>query len=94
MSYFALDENQIIGQTKKPRDHRAEKNPHYNHPHTPEAKEAISKSQKARFAYYKNAVNNMVTEERVKEIIKETLKDYLAGNAEENKNNRTISIPI
>lgn len=94
MSYFALDENQILGQTKKPRDHRAERNPHFNHPHSPEAKEAISKSQKARFAYYKNAVNNMMTEERVKQIVQETLKDYLNNNAEGNKNNRGINIPL
>lgn len=94
MSYFALDENLITEPTKKPRDHKGEKNPHYNHPHSPKAKEAIGNTQKARFAYYKNAVNNMMTEARVKEIIKETLKDYLAGNAEENKNNRTINIPI
>lgn len=89
MSYFALEE-----QTKKTRDHKAEKNPHFNHPHSPEAKEAISTTQKARFAFYKNAVNNIMTEARIKEIIKETLKDYLAKNTEDNKNNRNINIPL
>ena len=64
------DDKESTKPVKKVRDHRAEKNPHYNHPMTQESRNAISASQKARFSYYKTAVANMMTEDRVREIIK------------------------
>lgn len=78
---------------KKVRDHRGAKNPHYGHVMQPASKDAIARSQKARYDYYKHAVANIVTEERVREIIKETIDSYLSQNLLE-KNNKPNNIPI
>ena len=80
---------------KKVRDHRGEKNPHYNHPMTQDSRNAIAQSQKARFDYYRKAAANIMTEDRVREIIKETIDNYLAKNTTELKNNnRPNNIPL
>lgn len=78
---------------KKVRDHRGANNPHYGHIMKPASKDAISRSQKARYDYYKHAVANMMTEDRVREIIKETIDSYLSQNILE-KNNRPNNIPL
>lgn len=95
MSYFVIDEEQMTtqDQVKKVRDHRGEKNPHFGHIMKPASKDAIARSQRARFDYYKHAVANMMTEERVKEIIIETVQDYLSQNAVQTNNNRP-NIPL
>ena len=87
------DDKESTKPVKKVRDHRAEKNPHYNHPMTQESRNAISASQKARYSYYKTAIANMMTEDRVREIIKETIENYLSQNLLETKNNRP-NIPL
>lgn len=92
MSYL-LDGIQMTPEPKK-RNHQGKLNPHYNIPHSPKSKEAISKTQKARYDYYKKAAANVMTEERIKDIIKETVQDYLSKNAIETKNNRTNNIPL
>ncbi len=51
----------------------------------PASKNAIARSQKARYDYYKQAVANIMTEERVKEIIIETVQDYLSQNGYPNE---------
>lgn len=80
---------------KKVRDHRGEKNPHYNHPMTQDSRNAIAASQRARYDYYRKAAANIVTEDRVREIIKETIDSYLAKNSTEPKNNnRPNNIPL
>ena len=79
---------------KKVRDHRGERNPHYGHVMQPASKEAIARSQKARYEFYKKAAANIMTEGRVREIIQETINDYLSKNALENKNNTTNIIPL
>ena len=80
--------------SKKVRDHRGQHNPHFNKPHTDSAKAAISTSQKARFAYYKKAADNVMTEDRVREIIKETVQDYLAKYTTKMKDNNNKNIDI
>ncbi len=75
MSYFTLEDMD----KEKKRDHRNERNPHYNKPHSSEAKKAISKKQSLRYEAIRQLVErgkNPITEERVKQIIKETLQDY------------------
>lgn len=101
MSYSIIDEymlnNQLNNEQQpvKKRDHWNEKNPHYQHPHSPEAKEAISKTQKARWAMLRQIVDNkIVTEERVREIIRETIDDYLKNNAAPIENNKPINIQL
>lgn len=94
MSYFILDEEQMTTPEPKKRDHRGTKNPHYGHIMKPASKDAIARSQKARYDYYKTAVANMVTEDRVREIIKETIDSYLSQNAIQTNNNRPNNIPI
>ena len=94
MSYFIIDEEQMKEPVKKVRDHRGEKNPHFGHIMKPTSKEAIARSQKARYEFYKKAAANIMTEGRVREIIQETINDYLSKNALENKNNTTNNIPL
>ena len=80
---------------KKVIDHRGEKNPHYNHPMTQDSRNAIAASQRARYDYYRKAAANVMTEQRVKEIIAETIQEYLAKNTTEIKNNRpNNNIPL
>lgn len=79
---------------KKVRDHKGEKNPHFGHVMKPDSRNAIAQSQKARFDYYRKAVTNIMTEERVREIITETIRDYFNRNAIETKNNRPNNIPL
>ena len=94
MSYIVIDDEQMTTPVKK-RDHRGEKNPHFGHVMKPESREAIANSQKARFDYYRKAAANIVTEDRVREIIKETIDNYLAKNSTELKNNnRPNNIPL
>lgn len=93
MSYFILDEEQMKEPVKKVRDHRGEKNPHFGHVMKPTSRDAIAKSQKARYDYYKKATASIVTEDRVREIIKETIDSYLSQNLLE-KNNKPNNIPL
>ena len=96
MNYFIIPEEQMTTpeQVKKVRDHSGEKNPHYGHAMQPTSKNAISRSQRARYDYYRHAVANMMTEDRVREIIKETVQDYLSRNAVQTNNNRPNNIPL
>ena len=94
MSYFIIPEEQMKEPVKKVRDHRGEKNPHYGHVMKPASKDAIARSQKARYDYYKKAAASIVTEDRVREIIKETVQDYLSRNAVQTNNNRPNNIPL
>ncbi len=95
MSYLILPEEQMTTpeQVKKVRDHKGEKNPHFGHIMKPASKNAIARSQRARYDYYKHAVANMMTEDRVREIIKETIDSYLSQNLLE-KNYKPNNIPL
>ena len=63
-------------------------------PHTDESKRKISESQRSRYDYYRKAAANMMTEDRVREIIKETINDYFKKNTTEVKNNKPNNIPL
>jgi len=106
MSYFIVDENTLTDNQElinmdgnnipiKKRNHQGELNPHYNHPHSDKAKAAISSRQKARYEMLRQIVDKKtVSEDRVREIIKETVKDYLAEYGIPIKDNNIQRIDI
>jgi hypothetical protein len=77
----------------KKRNHKGIRNPHWGHIMSDASRKAISASQKARFEFYKKAAANIMTEDRVREIINETVKDYLTKKANDN-NNKKIDIRL
>ena len=94
MSYFTLNEEQMTPPVKK-RDHKGEKNPHFGHVMSPKSKQAISTQQSLRYAAIRQLINQKpLTEDRVREIIKETIDNYLAKNSTEVKNNNRPNIPL
>ena len=90
MSNNTLEENMIT----EPGRNQKQRNGMWNKRHRPDSVKAISATQKARFDYYRKAADNIMKEDRVREIITETIQDYLAKNALENKNNITNNIPL
>ena len=81
---------------KKIRDHKGQKNPHYGHAMQPASKDAIASKQRLRYDLMRSALEqskNSVSEERVREIIIETVQDYLSQNAVQTNNNRP-NIPL
>jgi len=88
-------EEQLDEARKKKRNHKGRQNPHFGHIMSDASRNAISESQKARYEFYKKAAANIMTEDRVREIIKETVQDYLANNAKQIKdNNKNIDIRL
>jgi hypothetical protein len=88
MSYIpAIDENllQERPRTENPR--------HTGKPHSSKAKKKIAASMRRHYKQLYGAVQNAVSEERVREIISETIRDYFANNLVET-NNRRPNIPI
>lgn len=94
MSHIVIDEEQMTPE-KKARDHRGQKNPHFGHVMSPKSKQAISTQQSLRYAAIRQLINQKpLTEDRVREIIKETIDSYLAKNTTEINNNRPNNIPL
>ena len=96
MSNNTIEENLITEPVKKVRDHRGQRNPHYGHAMQPASREAIAQKQRLRFDLLRSAIEqskNSVSEERVREIIIETVQDYLSQNAVQTNNNRP-NIPL
>ena len=66
-------------------------NNHYGKPHSPEAKAAISATQKARYDLLRKAVSD----DRIRQVVNEEIKKYLAENATLVNNNKpTNNIPL
>ena len=82
-----IEGDQMNEAGKKKRNHKGKQNPHFGHIMSDASRNAISESQKARFEFYKKAAANIMTEDRVREIIKETVQDYLANNVKPDGNN-------
>lgn len=91
MSNNTVEENLMI---TEPGRNQKQRNGMWNKRHRPDSVKSISETQKARYDYYRHAVANMMTEDRVREIIKETVQDYLANNAIQTNNNRPNNIPL
>ena len=87
MSYSMIPEEKIKEPVKKIRDHRGELNPHFGHVMQPASRDAIARSQKSRFEFYRKAAANIMTEERIMQIVRETCSDYLAKNSKLVENN-------
>lgn len=94
MYIFDNDNKEMTKSMKKPRNYKGELNPHFGHKMQPSSREAIAQSQRARYDYYRKAAANMMTENRVREIITETINDYFARNTTEVKNNKPNNIPL
>ena len=94
MSYLIDDKQMTTSEPVKKRDHRKEKNPHWNHPMSDDSKKRISTQQSLRYSAIRQLLTQKpLTEERVREIIKETIDNYLTKNIEL-KNNRPNNIPL
>ena len=91
MSYI-LDGEQMttpeLGRNQKQR------NGMWSKKHRLDSVKAISETQKCRYEFYRKAAANIVTEDRVREIITETIRDYFNRNAIETRNNRPNNIPL
>lgn len=91
MGNIVLTEEQNTKPIKKKRDHRGNKNPHFNKPHSAESKASISKTQRERYRMIgelvKKGLENPLTEERIMQIVRETCADYLANNVKPDGNN-------
>ena len=107
MSYSIIDENMLTDNQeminmkgrnilKKKRNHQGELNPHYLHPHSEKAKAAISAKQRQRYEMLRQIVDKKtVSEERVRQIVKETLDEYLTKHAIPiENNNKPIDIRL
>lgn len=90
MSNNTVEENLIT----EPGRNQKQRNGMWNKRHRPDSVKSISETQKSRFEFYRKAADNIMTEDRVREIIQETINDYLSKNALENKNNTTNNIPL
>ena len=97
MSYSIIETNMPNDQAnneqqpvKKVRDH----NPH-SMPHRPESKEAISKTQKARWAMLRQIVDKKtISEDRVREIVKETIANFIKNETTPVNNDKPIEIRL
>ena len=95
MSYLLDGEQITTPEPVKKRDHRKEKNPHFGCVMSDDSKKRISSAQSLRYSAIRQLINQKpLTEERVKEIIKETIDNYLAKNSTELKNNNRPNIPL
>ena len=85
-------ESQMI-QTK--RNQKGKFNNHYNHPHTPEARAAISAKQRQRYDLLRRAVDLATDDNRIRQVVKEEINRYLKENAIPLNNNKpTNNIPL
>lgn len=90
MSNNTVEENLIT----EPGRNQKQRNGMWNKRHRPDSVRAISETQKSRFEFYRKATDNIMTEERVREIIQETINDYLSNNTIQTNNNKTTNIPL
>lgn len=87
--------NNAVQQVKKIRDHSGARNPHYQHPHSDKAKAAISSSLKSRYEMLRQIVDQKtVSEDRVREIVRETIADFIKNETTQVNNNRPIDIHL
>lgn len=95
MSYFTMTENNQIPikqnksdlsmnndnvNTKPKRDFSGSNNPHFGHIQSPQSRATISTKQKQRYSMLRDIVKNRISEERIREIVKETVTKYMKEN--------------
>ena len=78
-----LSMNNERANTKSKRDFSGSNNPHFGHIQSPQSRAAISSKQKERYSMLRQIVKNSrntITEERVRQIVSETIADYVKNN--------------
>ena len=95
MSYFYLtetnqklinkNESEIImnnetANNKPRRDFSGANNPHFGHVQSPQSRAAISTKQKQRYSMLRDIVKNRISEERIRQIVAETISKYMTVN--------------
>ena len=75
---------------KKGRNQKGEHNNHFGKPHSPEAKAAISATQKARYDLLRKAVSD----DRIRQVVNEEIMKYLRANAAPLENKQINNIPL
>lgn len=103
MSYFSIDANTINEEhdmIQMTHDKPTKRSPH-NVPHSPEAKRKISETQQARYELMRTLIKRgqqkSITEERVKEIVDESIDRFLRTHAthiNKSDNNRPMNINL
>ena len=93
MSYFTISEDQMTTPTpEKKRDHKGQNNPHYGHVMQPSSREAISKTQKARYDLLRQAVERATDDNRIRQVVREELRKLI--NESKTVNNKPNNIPL
>ena len=95
MSYFCLTEtnqkliekneseilmNNETMNNKPRRDFSGANNPHFGHVQSPQSRAAISSKQKQRYSMLRDIVKNRISEERIRQIVTETISKYMTVN--------------
>jgi hypothetical protein len=95
MSYFTVIENNQIpinqdeqdlsmnnerASIKSKRDFSGSNNPHFGHIQSPQSRAAISTKQKQRYSMLRDIVKNRISEERIRQIVTETIDKYMKEN--------------
>ena len=76
----------------KKRDHKGQNNPHYGHVMQPGSREAISKTQKARYDLLRQAVERATDDNRIRQVVREELRKLI--NESKSVNNKPNNIPL
>ena len=93
MSYFTILEDQRTTPVpEKKRDHKGQNNPHFGHIMQPASREAISKTQKARYDLLRQAVERATDDNRIKQVVREELRKLI--NESKPVNNKPNNIPL
>lgn len=93
MSYFTILEDQRTTPVpEKKRDHKGQNNPHFGHIMQPASREAISKTQKARYDLLRQAVERATDDNRIRQVVREELRKLI--NESKPVNNKPNNIPL
>jgi hypothetical protein len=96
MSYIAVEENLLTSEHGiNPETTRINQNQGKGmsgKSHRPESKEAISKTQKARYNLLRMAVEKATNEDRIREVVKEEIQKLI--NESKPVNNKHNNIPL
>jgi hypothetical protein len=96
MSYIAVEENLLTSKHGiNPEETRINQNQGRGmsgKKHSPESKEAISKTQKARYNLLRMAVEKATNEDRIREVVKEEIQKLI--NESKPVNNKHNNIPL
>ena len=88
-------ESKMIPPAKSGRNQKGEANNHWGHKMTQQSRNAISETQKRRYSLLRQAVDIATNGDRIRQVVQEEIKKYLAENAILSNNNKpTNNIPL